>query len=84
MDDEGRPRSLLETFPIVEKQHEALSALKPVILRRATAELRVWDSAPLVRSQRPPYSITLLTFLSNRTPPKLSLPPSSFKTRHSL
>ncbi|GAA6027025.1 hypothetical protein JCM8097_006050 [Rhodosporidiobolus ruineniae] len=50
-DEEEGPRSVKEAFPIVEKQHEALSALKPVVLRRAMGELRVWDAEPLTTAQ---------------------------------
>lgn len=46
--EDDEPRRLLEAFPIVEKQWETLSTLRPVVLRRALADLENWDAEPLV------------------------------------
>ncbi|GAA5996272.1 uncharacterized protein JCM10292_007502 [Rhodotorula paludigena] len=45
--EDDEPRRLLEAFPIVEKQWETLSTLRPVVLRRALADLENWDAKPL-------------------------------------
>lgn len=49
-EDDG-PRKLTDAFPIVDKQWETLSTLRPVVLRRALAELQVWDAPQLVRAR---------------------------------
>ncbi|GAA5987153.1 hypothetical protein JCM11641_002148 [Rhodosporidiobolus odoratus] len=59
MDVAGQPKSLMEAFPIVAKQQEALDALKPLILRRALADLRDWE-ADTATTARTLAAITLL------------------------
>ncbi|TNY19813.1 Vps51/Vps67 domain-containing protein [Rhodotorula diobovata] len=49
-EDDG-PRKLTDAFPIVDKQWETLSTLRPVVLRRALAELQVWDAPQLSTAQ---------------------------------
>ncbi|GAA5845764.1 hypothetical protein JCM9279_006102 [Rhodotorula babjevae] len=46
-DDGDAPRRLAEAFPIVEKQWETLSTLRPVVLRRAVGQLQSWDAPHL-------------------------------------
>ncbi|GAA5931170.1 hypothetical protein JCM3775_004953 [Rhodotorula graminis] len=46
-DDGDAPRRLGEAFPIVEKQWETLSTLRPVVLRRAMGQLQSWDGPHL-------------------------------------
>jgi hypothetical protein len=41
--------SLKDKFPIIERQWEMIAALGAVIVRRATAELRICDASPIVR-----------------------------------
>lgn len=48
-EEDGAPqRGLLAAFPIVERQWESVASLGGVIARRATAELRAWDSPAIV------------------------------------
>ncbi|GAA5841984.1 hypothetical protein JCM11251_001436 [Rhodosporidiobolus azoricus] len=51
VDEEGRPRRIVEMFPIVEKQFEALNALGPLVVRRATEELKEWEAKPITTAQ---------------------------------
>ncbi|GAA5868487.1 hypothetical protein JCM8547_006289 [Rhodosporidiobolus lusitaniae] len=64
LDEEGQPRTIRDLFPIVEKQNEALSALKPLILRRALGELRAWEATPLSTAQ----TLASIAVLQNASP----------------
>ncbi|BGP37947.1 hypothetical protein JCM10449v2_001874 [Rhodotorula kratochvilovae] len=50
-DEDGEARRLKDAFPIVEKQWETLSTLRPVVLRRALGELQTWDAPPINTAQ---------------------------------
>ncbi|GAA5888088.1 hypothetical protein JCM6882_000277 [Rhodosporidiobolus microsporus] len=74
VDEEGRLRSIREAFPIVEKQSEALSALGPLVVRRAMGELRGWDLKPVDTAQ----TLAALVLLHQETSP--SAPFSALST----
>ncbi|BGP13944.1 hypothetical protein JCM10213v2_001882 [Rhodosporidiobolus nylandii] len=64
LDGDGQPRNLLEAFPIVAKQQEALSGLRPLILRRARGELLAWEADPLSTAQ----TLAAITLLQDVSP----------------
>ncbi|GAA6052775.1 hypothetical protein JCM3770_003543 [Rhodotorula araucariae] len=58
-DEDTEPRRLKDAFPIVEKQWETLSTLRPVVLRRALGELQTWDAPPINTAQTLTASVML-------------------------
>lgn len=64
-DDDEDAGSLKDTFPIIEKQWESIGSLGAVIARRATAELRSWDSQPIVSAHLQRSVCCELTFASS-------------------
>ncbi|BGP30113.1 hypothetical protein JCM10296v2_001865 [Rhodotorula toruloides] len=75
-DEAEEPPRLQESFPIIEKQWEILSALRPVVLRNALGDLKVWDAPPsrtaqtvaaIVMLQESTTSSALATFLDARS-----------------
>ncbi|BGO97744.1 Vps51/Vps67 domain-containing protein [Rhodotorula toruloides ATCC 204091] len=75
-DDDEEPPRLQESFPIIEKQWEILSALRPVVLRNALGDLKVWDAPPsrtaqtvaaIVMLQETTTTSALSTFLDARS-----------------
>ncbi|BGP06083.1 hypothetical protein JCM10049v2_001902 [Rhodotorula toruloides] len=75
-DEDEEPPRLQESFPIIEKQWEILSALRPVVLRNALGDLKVWDApasrtaqtvAAIVMLQETTTSSALSTFLNARS-----------------
>ncbi|GEM09693.1 vps51/Vps67 domain-containing protein [Rhodotorula toruloides] len=58
-DEDEEPPRLQESFPIIEKQWEVLAALRPVVLRNALGDLRVWD-APASRMAQTVAAIVML------------------------
>ncbi|GAA5950551.1 hypothetical protein JCM21900_001227 [Sporobolomyces salmonicolor] len=50
-EDEDAPQGLMDAFPIIERHWESTTALGPMIVRRASAELRVWDAEPFTTAQ---------------------------------
>lgn len=47
-DEEDEDAGLKDAFPIIERQWESIDSLGTAIARRATAELRQWDTTPTV------------------------------------
>ncbi|CEQ39931.1 SPOSA6832_01483, partial [Sporobolomyces salmonicolor] len=50
-EDEDAQQGLMDAFPIIERHWESTTALGPIIIRRASAELRVWDAEPITTAQ---------------------------------
>lgn len=55
-EDEFDEGGLLASFPIIERQWESIGSMGPGIVRRATAELRQWETSPAVRR---PLALTI-------------------------